>query len=108
MYKGDYIRKIKDEASAQCNKSGFDVPSECFELLETGVDENEEFLTGYGIQDTEERTNQATQQKEFHDKERYRVIKDIKTVEEMGLFHKSLRLKIKDGPCYDFLPNIYK
>ena len=34
-------------------------------------------------------------------------LKDTETVEESELFHKSLQLKIKDGPCFDDLPNTH-
>ena len=99
MYKDDHVHKIKDEASAQCNKFGLDVSSECFEVLETGAEEKEE--------EKEEEEGRKDTQEHHIDGLGERVVKETATVEEIGLFHKSLRLKIKDGPCFDTLPNIY-
>lgn len=113
MYRHDYIRKIKDEASTQCNLVGLDVPSECFQVIETNIDESEQDLRGKGLHvhgsgDEGDDDNDDEQKERKQKKIKDRVIKDTLTVEQIGLFHKSIQLKIKDGPCFDLLPNIYK
>ena len=122
VYRNDYIRKIKDEASTQCNLVGLDVPSECFQVLETNVDEhdNDDEIQGNDNDDDDDNEQHEQQQQElegiqegYKEKKKKKkrvtdkVIKDTLTIEEIGLFHKSIQLKIKEGPCIDLLPNIY-
>ena len=85
LYRHDYIRKIKDEASTQCNLVGLDVPSECFQVIETNVDG----LHGTGLHVHGSDDEGDDEQKELKQKEiKDRVIEDTLTVEQIGLFHK--------------------